>query len=190
MASWLDLFAVAGRVAIGAALLFAGLAKLRGGRERFLRVVLGYELVTGVWASLFGRALPPVEVLVGAFLVVGLFVPVGAVLAFALFLSFALAVAHSLVRGLSNDCGCYGSSTPVQWRLVYRNIVLMGLSIVVLVIGSRAASADAVVCGSNCLWATSPGVLVALLLTWLGTISGVAVLRWKRATATRAKAVG
>jgi uncharacterized membrane protein YphA (DoxX/SURF4 family) len=54
----LDLFAVAGRVAVGASLLFAGLTKLRDRRERFLRAVLGYELITGVWAFLFGMCSP------------------------------------------------------------------------------------------------------------------------------------
>ncbi|MBA3877925.1 MAG: hypothetical protein C0498_13570 [Anaerolinea sp.] len=186
--AWPEFLAVTVRVAVGGALLFAGVAKLRGGRERFLQVVLGYELITGVWAGLIGRFLPLAETVVGFGVLIGFITPINAVLAFGLFLAFALAVTHSLYRGLFNDCGCFGSRTPVQWRLVYRNIILMGLSIVLLGAGSDAASTDALLCGSaNCLRSASPAVMGTLLLMWLATFSGVALLRWRWPAMMRAK---
>jgi hypothetical protein len=71
--------------------------------------------------------LPYFEVLLGGMLVVGFLSQIVSMFAFGLFLLFTSAIILSLVRGMNNDCGCFKHVTPVQWRLVYRNIFIMGL---------------------------------------------------------------
>jgi len=119
--------AILGRIVTGATLLGAGIAKIQNGQSRFLQSILGYDLVPSVLAIFMARWLPYFETLVGVMLIAGLFSQVVSICAYGLFFVFSTAITLSLIRGMSNDYGCYRDVSSVKWRLVYRCIFLMGL---------------------------------------------------------------
>lgn len=124
------LIAACARIAVGVFLVVAAAAKLRGrSGTAFRDAILGYDLVPAAVAAALARTLPPLEAAIGVLLVGGVW-PAN-VMAFALVAAFTAAVAISLARGRANHCGCIGFSAAqvvaVQWRLVYRNLVLLAL---------------------------------------------------------------
>jgi uncharacterized membrane protein YphA (DoxX/SURF4 family) len=122
-----SIIAMLGRNVIGATLLVAGIGKVRNGHGKFLQLILGYDLLPKSIAIILANWLPYFEVFMGVMLVIGFFSQIVSILAFGLFLLFTSAITLSLVRGINNDCGCFRHVTPVQWRLVYRDVFLMGL---------------------------------------------------------------
>lgn len=134
--------AIFGRIVIGTTLLVAGLGKVRNGQSKFLQSILGYDLVPKGVAAFMAHWLPYFEVLTGAMLLVGLFSQVASILAFSLFFLFTGAITLSLLRGMDNDCGCFRHVTPVQWRLVYRDVSLMGLLLPVFAFNGGIVTVD------------------------------------------------
>lgn len=131
-----------GRIIVGMILLVAGIGKIRNGQNRFLQAIMGYDLVPDPIAAILAHGLPWLEVLSGSMLIVGFLSQGAALLAIGLFLMFTAAIILSLIRGKQNDCGCFGRIVPVQWRLVYRNLVLIGLLLLVYVFRGGVMGVD------------------------------------------------
>ena len=121
------------RLVVGTIFLIAGVVKLKGGSSQFLSAIMGYELVPKLVATMLASFLPWLEVVVGGLLVLGLWSQFSAAAGAILLLTFSSGIALSLLRGKDNDCGCFRSVTPVQWRLIYRNLTLLGLLIPIYV---------------------------------------------------------
>lgn len=166
------------RVASAIVLVVAGLAKMRNGQDRLLRTVMGYQILPGPVASAVARVLPLVEVLTGALLMAGLFTALAAAVAFWLFLTFTLAMLHSLLFGVGNACGCFRDETPVRWRLVVRNVALMGLALSVALGGPGAGAADLAIGypATWNLWHVSVA-LIPLLVAWSCAMIGGLMVR-------------
>ncbi len=130
------------RILTGATLLIAGIAKIRNGESRFLQTIIGFNLVPKLMAVILARYLPWVEVLTGTMLLIGFLSQTAALIAYGLFLLFTGAITASLLRGKDNDCGCLGKFSPVQWRLVFRNLFLMGLLLPIYVFGGGTLAID------------------------------------------------
>ena len=113
----------AARIAVGVVLLCAGAAKL-------------FQPAWTATAAAFGapplvaRALPAVEVLLGALLIAGIGLPWTSLAALVLLAGFTAAVAAQMVRGKAVPCGCFGetSSAPVGRDTLIRNLVLCWLA--------------------------------------------------------------
>ena len=130
------------RLFVGAIFLLAGAVKLKSGSSRFLSAIMGYELVPNGVATVVASFLPWLEVAVGGLLILGLWSKFSALAGAILLIIFSSGIAISLLRGKDNDCGCFQSLTPVQWRLVYRNLLLMGLLIPIYVMKGGLWSFD------------------------------------------------
>lgn len=117
------------RLAVGTIFLIAGIVKLKSGSSQFLSAIMGYEIVPKFVATVLASFLPWLEVVVGGLLFVGLWSQFSAITGVILLLTFSSGVVISLLRGKDNDCGCFRSVTPVQWRLIYRNLIIIGLLI-------------------------------------------------------------
>ena len=115
------------RLLVGAVFFLAGHAKVRPQSSKFVEAVLGYGLLPRSIATAFARCLPPIEMVLGAFLAIGLWSRCAAVVGFSLLMLFSSAMIISILRGNKPSCGCFGSLTQVQWRLVYRNLSMMGI---------------------------------------------------------------
>jgi len=69
-------------------------------------------------------ALPPLEILLGIYLILGLLLPVSSAIAATLLALFTIAVASAVVRGVSAPCGCFGpgDNQPATWLTVARDV--------------------------------------------------------------------
>lgn len=168
-----------GRTAVAVTFLTAGLAKVGAGQSRFLSALLGYDLVPKKVAAIIARWLAWAEILVGGLLLVGFMTWMAAPVAVGLLLLFSGTITSSLVRGMDNECGCMGKLAPVQWRLIYRNLFLMGLLLPVYAFSGEGIGVD--------VWVKQglkPGNLVAptgvtiLLFVWGLALLATLVIHW------------
>jgi hypothetical protein len=79
--------------------------------------------------------LPWVELAVGALLVVQVAPVLASIAALALLSAFTVLVVRRLAAGEHPPCACFGawSARPLGWSHVARNVVLLGLTVLVLV---------------------------------------------------------
>ena len=94
---------------VGAVFAYAGVIKIAD-TEHFLSSLLTYELFPHRIASILALYLPWLEALVGASLVTGIMRKGGALLAWLMLIAFLVSIGQAWARGLSIDCGCFGSS--------------------------------------------------------------------------------
>lgn len=166
------------RLLVGSVFLIAGFAKLKVPASRFVSAVLGYELLPKPIAVVWARILPWIEVVAGGLLVVGLWSRFVVVVSLALFLMFSFAMAISLLQGRDQACGCFQAVTPVQWRLVYRNLGLMGLLLPVYALSGGGWAVDRwLTLQTSNRFHLSTG-LVMLAIIWLLTLSATLLLQW------------
>ena len=101
------------RLTAAAVWIVAGAAKV-GELEHFHAQVDQYKLLPHALEAPFAYTLPFVELLVGLYLLVGLLTRVAAFAGCALMVLFLIAQAQAWARGLSLDCGCFGSLAHEQ----------------------------------------------------------------------------
>lgn len=72
-------------------------------------------------------ALPPLEILLGIYLVAGLLLPLSSGAAAVLLALFCAVVASIVLRGISAPCGCFGPGDkgPATWLTVVRDVALL-----------------------------------------------------------------
>ncbi|HWB23026.1 MAG TPA: MauE/DoxX family redox-associated membrane protein, partial [Gaiellaceae bacterium] len=118
------LLGLAIRLAAAAIWLFAGIAKLFD-LEHFRSQVAAYDLLPHALVGPFAYGLPFVETLIGLYLLIGLLVRPAAIVTCALMTAFLIAQSQAWARGLSLDCGCFG--TVSQQKVGLWSIVRDGL---------------------------------------------------------------
>lgn len=102
---WLSTLA---RLVLGGVWIAAGVPKITD-LDASVRAVRAYALLPEAVVQIVGPGLPPAEILLGALLVLGVGVRVGAVISTVLMAAFVVGIASAWIRGLSIDCGCFGS---------------------------------------------------------------------------------
>jgi uncharacterized membrane protein YphA (DoxX/SURF4 family) len=121
------------RLVLGVVLVYAGWVKIVD-LTGSVQSVLAYELFSFEVARLVGTMLPVVEIAVGLLLVAGLLTRWSAVAAGVLMIGFIIGVSSAWARGLSIDCGCFGTGGPVDpedTRYLYeilRDLALLALA--------------------------------------------------------------
>lgn len=98
----------AARLGLAAVWLAAGGSKV-GDLDASGRAVNAYQLFPYDLAMVIGAALPFVEIALGLILLIGLATRLAAGISAALLVIFIAGIASAWVRGLSIDCGCFGS---------------------------------------------------------------------------------
>lgn len=97
------------RVAIGALLVAAGIAKIAD-PSGFLAAILAYHLpLSATQLKLAAVIVPWFELLAGLALVCGIWVDAGLVAASGLSILFVAVAAQAAIRGISVQCGCFGA---------------------------------------------------------------------------------
>jgi uncharacterized membrane protein YphA (DoxX/SURF4 family) len=127
------------RLGLAAVWLFAGAAKV-GDLAASGRAVNAYDVMPFEAAKVVGAALPFVELALGGLLLVGLATRVMAGISAALLLVFVAGIASAWARGLSIDCGCFGSGgelaagqTPTYGTEILRDVGFLLLAAFLLV---------------------------------------------------------
>ncbi|MEH1165399.1 MauE/DoxX family redox-associated membrane protein [Micromonospora sp. CPCC 205539] len=99
---------VAARLGLAAVWLVAGASKV-GDLAASGRAVNAYQVMPYDVATVVGAALPFVELALGVLLLVGLATRLSAGVSAALLVVFIVGISSAWARGLSIDCGCFGS---------------------------------------------------------------------------------
>jgi uncharacterized membrane protein YphA (DoxX/SURF4 family) len=101
--------AMAGRVLVGAVLVYAGASKAAAPAEEFALVIGAYDLVPPSIALPMAGLLPWLELLVGWALLLGVEAKAAAALAGTMTAVFLAAIGSVIVRGIQiPNCGCFG----------------------------------------------------------------------------------
>jgi uncharacterized membrane protein YphA (DoxX/SURF4 family) len=133
------------RVILGAAFVYAGVLKIQDPSE-FAINVASFSLLPNLLISPMALALPPFEIITGLLLIIGV-ARRPAALGLALISAiFVVAVAAALARGLTIDCGCFGSGTPSRarmWLDLGRDILLLAAALIIYRFDDHARSAKA-----------------------------------------------
>lgn len=132
------------RLGAAAVWLVAGATKALD-LEHFHAQVDQYRLLPHVLEAPFAYSLPFVELLVGLYLALGLLTRVAAAAGCVLMLLFVVALTQAWIRGLSLDCGCFGTLAREHVGLltILRDAALGLPSLVMLLLPARALSLDA-----------------------------------------------
>jgi putative oxidoreductase len=127
------------RIALGALFVIAGSLKI-GHAADLAAAITAYRLgFPPQVVAAMAVALPPLEILLGVYLIVGLLLPLVSGVAVAVLALFTSIVASAVIRGLSAPCGCFGpaDNAPATWITVLRDLTFL-LPAVYLAWWSRA----------------------------------------------------
>lgn len=101
------------RLALGGVFIFAGIAKITH-TATLIWEIKQYHILNDTLANAYGQALPPLEIVVGAFLVLGVWSRITAGLSGLLCLSFVIAKIIAYAWGLDiSVCSCFGPAVPL-----------------------------------------------------------------------------
>lgn len=140
-------FGLLARLILGGVIFAAGYLKVSH-LDKSQMAVRAYEVLPISLANALGLALPFVEVAIGLLLILGAATRVNAFLGGALMAIFIVAIAQAGLRGLSIDCGCFGSGgqvEPGQTRYlqeIARDLGLLALAIYLVKFPSSKFSLD------------------------------------------------
>lgn len=122
------MLSVAASTLVGGAFVLAGASKFAA-RERWRREATGFGAPGWVVPSL-----PWVELVIGAAVLLRIQLTVSVGAALILLVVFTASIASNLGRGRRPPCACFGawSSSPIGWRHLARNAVLIAACVVAL----------------------------------------------------------
>jgi uncharacterized membrane protein YphA (DoxX/SURF4 family) len=128
----LDAAVLVVRVVLGAIFVVAGASKV-GHAAEFAQQIAAFRLLPQPVIAPMALVLPFFEILLGGYLFIGLYARIAAWVAAALLLTFDGAIASAVVRGMSLNCGCFGThdTTVTTWAEVARDAVFVLLAVFV-----------------------------------------------------------
>jgi len=121
------------RLVLGVVFIISALGKLLDPQD-FAHAAAAFRILPVQTVNLFAMVLPWVEMICGALLIVNRKLPAAALILATLNAMFIVAIVSAIARGLDIDCGCFSLSHAheiVGWGLVARDVVLLGMCMVV-----------------------------------------------------------
>ncbi|HXV13984.1 MAG TPA: MauE/DoxX family redox-associated membrane protein [Candidatus Krumholzibacteria bacterium] len=93
----------------------------------FAMSVRGYKIIPFALSNLFALGVSWTELIAGLMLILGIFTRKAAGAIAILLVMFIVAISMVIVRGMTVDCGCFGSEggSSTSWLLIVRNIALL-----------------------------------------------------------------
>lgn len=110
---------------VGLILAITGGIKFREGLRPLGQTIETFRVVPAHLVSVIAAVLPPVELAIGICLLAGIAGP-WILAAMTLVMIYTASVISVIIRGISTDCGCFGSvlKSRANWVVVGRNAVL------------------------------------------------------------------
>jgi uncharacterized membrane protein YphA (DoxX/SURF4 family) len=122
------------RIGLGAIFIYAAYTKLTESWRLFAAGIASYEVLP-MWAvELLARTLPWFELLVGLLLIAGRWLRVSTVATSALLLVFFSLMVRAYVKGMTIDCGCFGTGEAISWKTLLRDGGMLAGSLFVTVV--------------------------------------------------------
>ena len=147
----------AARLGLAAVWLVAGGSKV-GDLAASGRAVVAYRVLPYEVATVVGAALPFVELTLGVLLLVGLATRLAATVSTLLLVVFIAGITSAWARGLSIDCGCFGSGgdlaagqSPTYGPEILRDVAFLALAAFLLVWPHTRLSVDSWLAGDPLL---------------------------------------
>ncbi len=103
-------------VAVAALFIYAGIEKLQD-PQHFADSIAAFAILPAVLINVVAFTLPPFEIACGVLLLVPRTRRIGALAVALVCVVFFSALISALLRGLTLDCGCFGSSAPSRPRM-------------------------------------------------------------------------
>ncbi len=128
----------------GGALLIASIMKLQNPTKLMLSIQ-SFDLLPEVLIPFFAYAVPWTELIAGFLLLYGIWSRAAAGVATLMYAAFTVGLASVILRDLPVDCGCFGGlfgTEEVGWTSIFRNLILIGTSLVVVAWGGGATALD------------------------------------------------
>lgn len=117
----LQIAALVLRVVLGGIFIYAGYVKLKEPWELFALAITGYQLLPLKAVEYVARGLPWFEVAVGLLLIAGVWLRAAATATSLLLLGFFALMVRAYAKGMTIDCGCFGSGDPISWKTLLRD---------------------------------------------------------------------
>ena len=122
-----DFLTLASRLIVGITLIYASFYKIIDPAS-FAKSIWYYHLVPGSLVNLMALILPWLEIFCGLALILGVWYRGAVLWANLMLVVFIVALASTIVRGLSIDCGCFkagSSATDPAWDALWFDMVAM-----------------------------------------------------------------
>ena len=119
------------RIGLGGLFLYAGSRKLLDPLA-FADSIATFQMLSKQCINILALGLPPFEIILGCFLVGGWKTRTASLGITLLTMIFGMALAQAILRGLTIDCGCFGSGhpSPMQpWFSLGRDVLLFAAGI-------------------------------------------------------------
>jgi uncharacterized membrane protein YphA (DoxX/SURF4 family) len=133
------------RIGLGVMFLFSSAPKIRD-LSGFAGVVQQYAILPEPLVVPFAYAMPFGEFLLGVLLTLGFLTRLAALGGAGLMLLFIAALVYNLLRGNTPECGCFelggASGSIIDWSLVARDVLFLGLFAVTFFDRTRRFSLD------------------------------------------------
>jgi uncharacterized membrane protein YphA (DoxX/SURF4 family) len=126
---------VALRIALGLVFVYAAWTKLRVPWWLFAASIDGYKVAPEWSLEPLARALPWVELAIGAFLIVGRWLRTAATASSLMLIVFVILMVRAYAAGLQINCGCFepgATNDIISWRTFLRDGSLLALSLAVM----------------------------------------------------------
>jgi len=107
---------LAASLAMAGIFIYAGIDKIRDPLQ-FADSIAGFAILPAVLINLLAVGLPPFEIACGLLLLGPRTRRIGALAITVLSAIFLAALASALLRGLTLDCGCFGTGAPSRPRM-------------------------------------------------------------------------
>jgi putative oxidoreductase len=111
-----DYVVLAVALLLAAVFTYAGVVKV-GDPLQFADSIAAFAILPTVFINLLALGLPPFEIVCGLLLIVPRTRRIGALAVALISAAFFSALLSALVRGLTLDCGCFGSGPPSRPRM-------------------------------------------------------------------------
>ena len=137
-------FTLLSRVVLGGVLVFAGIAKIQH-VDTLIWEINQYRILPDSLTTVYGYTLPPLEIVLGVFLLLGIWLKISASLSGLVVLSFTIAKIAAFARGLDIDiCPCFGPAVPLlAVHSLAIDFVLLALALQLLLHRGEFLSVDA-----------------------------------------------
>ncbi len=123
-----DYVVLAVSLAVAAVFIYAGVDKIQD-RLQFADTIAAFRILPAGLINLLALGLPPFEIACGVLLLAPPTRRIGALAVALVCMLYLSALLSALLRGLTLDCGCFGTGTPSRprmWLELGLDLVLFG----------------------------------------------------------------
>lgn len=132
-------FLLVSRIVISIVFIYAGAEKISDPNS-FSQAIYNYRIFPNEMINIFAIILPWIELVSGILLLFGISTKENSAIIGTLLLIFIILIGISMIRGLDINCGCFGKGTPVGWRKIGENTLMLILALALIAFDSKKFS--------------------------------------------------